>query len=58
MNGDVRSSLLPRVHPALWPGLVLLLLFVFMLDMVAGSSNIPFLSVVAILLGQHDEPER
>ena len=58
MSGDAYSSLVPRAHPALWLCLGLLLLFVFMLDMIAGTSTIPFLNVAAILLGQQDEPER
>jgi iron complex transport system permease protein len=53
----IQHSLIPRVRPALWLGLVLLLLAAFVLELALGSIMIPIGSVISILLGSHDAPE-
>jgi iron complex transport system permease protein len=50
-------ALFPKIRPALWLGLILLLLTLFALDLALGSIMIPIASVVSILLGKQDEPE-
>ena len=55
---DAARVLLPRVHPILWAGLFMLLMFLFAVDMTVGSADIPLKSIGAILFGSANEPER
>jgi iron complex transport system permease protein len=52
-----KHSLFPRIHPAIWFALILLLLSAFFLELAVGSSLIPLKSIAAILMGRNDPPE-